>query len=226
MAKSISLNRLFFYGFCIGLVFVLGYGFNARNKMLPIKARAAMKNAHQIQEALVAYATSHDGSFPSKKPDGSPCVTANDAFRELFRSGLFDNEDVFYVQGSLWHPQDGDKKPDGDIGTAEDGYLQAVSKGENHWAYTAGVSHDRDASTIPLIMDGFTDVIGEWSADPKKRGGLWQGKYAITARLGGNAKVNTLDANLHVIDKIDGKDQNILDLIPRERRVKLLNPDG
>ena len=166
-----------------------------------------MKSAYQIHQALLAYSTMHDGNFPTAEH------TSNEAFRELFKAGLLDDEKLFYVKGSAWHGKA--NGPDGEIGDATDGFAEALGPGENHWAYTSGLNAEKSNSAIPLVMDGFTDVIGTWCDDPNARGGVWKGKYQIIVRVGGNAKVND-----------DMKEsQAILDRIKTVPGAKLLNPD-
>ena len=175
--------------------------------MAEIEGKNAMRAAYQIQQALFGYSTMHDGDFPTAEH------TSNEAFRELFKVGLLDDERLFFVKGSAWHGEA--TAPDRKIGDAADGFAEALGPGENHYAYTSGLSAETSDSALPLVMDGFTDVIGTWCDDPKARGGVWRGKYQIIVRVGGNAKVN------------DGakEGQSILDRIKSVPGAKLLNPD-
>lgn len=173
--------------------------------MLEMKAKSAMKQAYQIHQALFAYAQGSDQVFPNEAPGGGTITASNDAYRQLFVKGLIDDEKLFYVQGCAYH---GDKKTDGDIGTAESNFEKAVGPGENHWGYVKGLASDRDDSTLPIVMDG-GETPGKWSRDPKAKGGVWKGRFAITVRIGGNAKVNDLDSTLTVKDKKDGTEVDI-----------------
>ena len=187
-----------------GGIFLKPWVVRGRDEM---RAKAAMKSTYQIHQTLFAYSTMHDGNFPTAEH------TSNEAFRELFKAGLVDDERLFFVKGSAWHGET--TAPDGKIGDAADGFAAALGPGENHWAYTSGLNAETSDSTLPLIMDGFTDVVGTWCDDPKARGGIRSGKYQIIIRVGGNAKVN------------DGakEGQSILDRIKSVPGAKLLNPD-
>ncbi len=174
--------------------------------LLEAKAKSTMRNAYQIHTALFAYSQNHDQEFPSTRPDGGEVDSANDAYRQLFVAGLVDDEKIFHVQGCEWS----NKKPDGDIGSPEDNYSKAIEGGENHWGYVTKLTSDRDDSKLPIIMDGGTESqAGKWTREPKEKGGVWKGKYAIAVRIGGNAKVYELDNTLTVKDKKDGQDVDI-----------------
>ena len=122
-----------------------------------------------------------------------------------------DDEKLFFVKGSAWHGKT--NGPDGKIGDAADGFAEAVGPGENHWAYTSELNGN--TSELPLVMDGFTDVIGTWCDDPQARGGVWMGKYQIIVHVGGHAKIYD-----------DMKEsQALLVLVKTVPGAKLLNPD-
>ena len=167
-----------------------------------------MRSAYTIGQALHAYSKMHDGNFPVAEH------TSNEAFRELFKVGLVeDDEKLFFVKGSAWHGEA--RSPDGDIGNATDGFAKALGPGENHWAYTSGLNAEKSDPALPLVMDGFTDVISTWCDDPQARGGVWRGKYQIIVRVAGNAKIH---------DDVK-ESQAILDLVKTVPGAKLLNPD-
>jgi hypothetical protein len=185
--------------------------------LLEMKAKSAMRQAYQIHQGLFAYASAHDQKLPVASNN------SNEAFRELFREGLLDDEKLFFIQRSAWHGTL--TKPDGEIGTTENGFAEALGPGENHFAYTTGLTSDASDSTTPLVMDGFTDTVGRWSDDPKERGGVWKGKYQVIVRLGGSARVHTPNDQGQVTDKRDGVEQNVLDLIKLTPGARLLNPE-
>ncbi len=173
--------------------------------MVDMKGKAALKQAYQIHQALYAYATGNDQSFPNEDPTGTAIEDANTAYRQLFVKDLIDNEGVFFVKGCAWHGRK--SGPDGNRGTPADNFAEALAAGENHWGYVTGLTTDRDDTNTPLMMDGGIDGSpGVWSRDPKVPGGCWKGKFAITARTGGSVKVNDLvGADLVVKDKKDGQ---------------------
>ncbi len=195
--------------------------------MLEMKAKAASKSAYQIHQALFAYASSHDQLFPNTTPDGGEFNEANTAYRQLFVSGLIDDEKLFFVQGSAWHGKLA--KPDGDIGALADNFSQALMAGENHWGYVRGLSSDSSDSTLPIVMDGGMDgTPGRYSPDVKQRGGTWKGRFAITVRIGGNAKVNDISTSADgtVKDKRGGLDVDIFSAAYGTNTADLLNPLG
>lgn len=193
--------------------------------MLEMKAKSAMRQAYQIHQALFAYASSSDQVFPSSTSDGGDITDANTAYRQLFVKGLMDDEKLFYIQGSAWH---GTKKPDGDMGTADDGYSQALTAGENAWGYVSGLASDRDDSTLPIVFDGGVDgTPGKWAKDPKDKGGVWKGRFGITVRIGGQAKVNDLNpSELVVKDKKNGSDVDIFSDAYGTNTANLHNPQS
>jgi hypothetical protein len=182
--------------------------------ILRMKAKAAVRTAYSLHQAWFAYATNHDDAFPTAQHD------SNEAMRELFRGGLVDDEKLFWIQGCAWCSPN--SRPDGKIGDEANGFAEAVSAGENHWACTAGLTtkHDR---LIPLIMDGFTEQVGQWCDDPKKKGGVWNGRYAIIVRIGGSARVYDLppamDLSIH-----DGPVQTLQQQVDHVPGARLLNP--
>lgn len=184
---------------------------------LGMEVKEAFKAAWSIHQALFAFVSSHDQHFPTGEHN------SNEAYRELFKADLIDDERRFFVQGCPWHG--GLSSTDGIIGDHSNGFAQALGPGENHFAYTSGLTSDCDDANIPIVMDGFTDQLGTWGSDPKIHGGIWKGRYAITVRIAGNAKVNDLDANGHIVEVLNGKRQDLFDLLKSVPSAKLLNPD-
>jgi prepilin-type N-terminal cleavage/methylation domain-containing protein len=192
--------------------------------MLEMKAKSAMRSAYQIHQALFAYASNHDQVFPNQTADGGDFSDSNTAYRQLFVAGLMDDEKLFFVQGSAWHGKM--TKADGDLGTADDGFSQALSAGENHWGYVSGLASDRDDSTLPIVMDGGVDGSpGKYSKEPKDKGGVWKGRYAIAVRIGGAAKVYELNpSELTIKDKKSGSEVDIFSDAYGTNTANLLNP--
>ena len=51
------------------------------------------------------------------------------------------------------------------------------------------------ARNAPFIADGFVDgKPGTYTDDPKKKGGVWKGKWAIVAFMDGSARAEPLSA--------------------------------
>jgi type II secretory pathway pseudopilin PulG len=126
------------------------------------QAKAMLKQAYEIHQALYAYANGNDGVFPIGEE------WSNNAYRKLFIAGVLDDERIFFVPGSATCSG---SKPDGELGTSANGYASAVAAGENHWAYATGLSSDRDDSSQPLVVD--------------------PGELRLQIRLGGSMKVGT-----------------------------------
>ncbi len=205
----------------LGFVLLLALGSVAyhwyHRTVLEMKAKTAAKAAYAIHQCWFAYASSHDDNFPTAQHD------SNEAMRELFRGGLVDDEKPFWVSGSAWCGPGA--KPDGIIGDVANRFAQALSAGENHWACTAGLNTKLDA-TIPLIMDGFTETVGQWCDDPKRKGGVWEGRYAVVVRMGGNAQVISLppEMSLNMPEYSDGSGPTLREQVDRVPGARLLNP--
>jgi prepilin-type N-terminal cleavage/methylation domain-containing protein len=138
-----------------------------------------------IYKALMLYANDNDGSFPAA--DNS----SNEGFRLLFPDYV-QEEKPFYVPGSAWHDGAKGKKPDGDIGSKPD-YAQALERGENHWAYIGGLNSS-SSSQLPIIADGFTESVGQYTDVSNKKGGVWKGTKCIVVYCGGSATTEKLNA--------------------------------
>ena len=87
-----------------------------------MRAKVAMKQAYQINQALYAYAQGHDGAFPDGK-------SSNKAFRKLFQEGLLDDEKLFFIKAR----NGGGKPPDGVIGTQASASVSTLSIPTNNY---------------------------------------------------------------------------------------------
>jgi prepilin-type N-terminal cleavage/methylation domain-containing protein len=194
--------------------------------MLNMKSGAAMsKQAAQIYTGLVAYAATHEQSFPSEVPGGGQPNTSNDVLRTLFAQDIVDDEKVFFVNGSAWHGTL--KGPDQDIGTPTDNYSRALDAKENHWAYVNNLTQDRSPSIVPILMDGGVQGgPGRWTDNVDEPGGCWKGKKAIVIRVGGSAKVHDLDGTFTVKEKRGGNEMDIFSQDFGTKQENLLNPNG
>lgn len=110
---------------------------------LPLKLNAdeielIMKQLYQIYQACSAYAQTNDQVFPDGK-------SSNEAFRELFIKGLVDDERLFFIHKDGFKRK---RRPDGDIGTAQNQYKKALEAGECDFYYIRGQAKDRDDSNI------------------------------------------------------------------------------
>jgi hypothetical protein len=144
---------------------------------------AASSTARGIHMALLNYAADHNGEFPTAT------TNSNEAYRKLI-PGYLDNEKPFFVWGCAWHKPKDMKQPE-NVGEPPD-YGQALERGENHWAYVSG--HGKDSSSaLPIIADGFSEVVGVYTDNPTKKGGVWRGDKAIVVYVDGSVKTEPLD---------------------------------
>ena len=166
--------------------------------------------------ALQEYAIDNDGRFPEGQ-------NANEAYRKLF-DRKFQDERIFFIPGSAWHEPlpEGQERPDNDVGQPP-GYVQGLERGENHWAYQSGLNNGSKGN-LPVVMDGFTEEIGIYSDDPKKRGGVWEGEAAIVVRVDGSGKMEKVDGDGRVMEKKDGNGVSIFSKDYGSDPAQLLNP--
>lgn len=140
--------------------------------LLNAKQTQALSNARQIGIALRMYASDSDGQYPSQQSSPDESINnSNDAFRQLFINGYLETEAVFAVAGSKAGP-----KADNRVDTP----AQVLARGENHWAYIAGLNSSSNGSW-PLIVD-HTDGSGFYSDKDSDRGGTWRGRKGLVIR--------------------------------------------
>ena len=196
-------------------------GFASYGKIMPgIKAKSQAKTGREIYNFLQVYANDSDQLFPVGGQ------YSNEAFRELYKKRLLDNENAFYVAGDPWHAQapGGIKRPDNDIGTEPD-YTQALQQGECAWAYVTG--HDTASqSTLPIMANAFSEAIGTYSKDKSKKGGLYEGKKAVWVNVAGAANAVDLKEDLKILDRKGGRDVPVFENDWGTTTENVLNPEG
>ena len=143
----------------------------------------ASSNCREILISLKAYTGDHDG----RHPDGN---TSNEAFRELFKAGLLEDERAFTGASSPF-------EPDNNIGDPPN-YEEALVPGENHWAMTRGLK-ESDSGNTPLVFEN--PVRAEWPprwnmdvAGQRKEGRAWKTGKIIIGRNDGSVAVEQLNA--------------------------------
>jgi prepilin-type N-terminal cleavage/methylation domain-containing protein len=169
--------------------------------MMTGQMTAASQNARQIGLALRMYANDNDGAYPNTTNSyGDPIATANDAFRSLIPTYV-DNEQIFTVARSV----DG-KKADNKI----DPKAEILKKGENHFAYIAGLSSSTN-SLWPLVVDS-TDGNGLYTNVETSFGGTWKGTKSIVVHVDGSAAMVPLmgPATQRYIPRSDDTTKNAL----------------
>ena len=167
---------------------------------------AAISQASQISLGLIEFAIDYDGLFPSAGDD------SNSAYRQLF-SEKFTDERLFYVPGSGWHdslPANA-TGPDGEIGVPPD-YLEALTQGENHWAYVNGLNNGSKGN-LPIIVDGFTKTAGVYSLNPGEKGCVVHGDGVVIVRVDGSAKISAVSQDGKVYERRkNGQDVDVFSI--------------
>lgn len=196
-------------------VFVGALGFLLLSLVLPtlnvIAPKAnqmkATSNCRQIIMAMKAYAADNAGKYPTGK-------TANEAFRELIRADILQDERIFGCTLSRYIP-------DNDVGEPPD-FAKAVGPGENHWMLVDGLA-DSSLAWYPVVFENAVEATWPpvWDGSPydtvRKRGQTWKsGKIVIglndnsvsVEKLGGkNVRRQTIQPGS------DGK--SIFDWVPK-----------
>lgn len=135
------------------------------------KIAQATAHARQVGLALRMFAQDNDGLYPDGKNDYDEEIrTSNDAFRGLIPAYL-QTEAIFSVASSPVG-----RKADEKISSQS----EILKRGENHWAYIAGLSTSSNAAW-PLIVD-HTDGAGTYTDKELSPGGTWRGAKAIVVR--------------------------------------------
>jgi hypothetical protein len=150
----------------------------------------AMGYCKQIINMCRLYSSDASGTFPDSPDNGVVPKTANEAFRRLFKMGICDYEMVFGCPLSPF-------EPDGNIGTAPD-WVQALQKGENHWALVAGLD-DSSSGLYPLILENPVDdsMPPSWNADAagqKRSGRCWPDGKVLVGFIDGSVMFMPLEA--------------------------------
>lgn len=134
-----------------------------------------VRNSTYIIGALKLWAYDHNGHFPDSKLGKD--ATANAAFRQLFKDGVFYEERRF---GAVCSPF----VPDGKIGTKPD-FIQALEPGENHWMLISGLTNE-SPGYMPVIFENAIDASWppKWKHRffiEKERGRTWRKGTVLVA---------------------------------------------
>jgi prepilin-type N-terminal cleavage/methylation domain-containing protein len=148
---------------------IAGPGLNMALKTARISRATA--DARQVGLALRGYAQDNDGAYP----EGKDITNSNQAFRELFPTYMQVESNFAVASSPVGKSADNKIEPE----------TRALERGENHWAYVAGLN-DTSHALWPLIVD-HTDGSGYYGKDEKKLGGTWGGSKAVVIRCDGGA---------------------------------------
>ena len=154
-----------------------------------------LSNGKQVALSLRQFALDNNGDFPNK-PYGAggsyaaavaPCANSNECLRWLLPTYVR-SEDIFIVPGSAWNVAGADNVLDAVYGT----FVNTLKQGENGYAYISGLN-DTTNPAFPLIADGFSAVIPNYTAAKTVQGGVWGGTKAVVIFCDGSGKVMKID---------------------------------
>jgi hypothetical protein len=168
----------------------------------------AVSNCKQIVLALKQYANENESAYPDGRAD---IHSANQAFRELFKTGILKEENIFGCSNSEF-------LPDNDIGNAPD-FMRALSPGECHWMLVKGQS-DESSGNMPLLFENTLDVswpprwAGSAPEGRRKRGQAWSVCGIIIGRNDGSVQMEKLRGD----GKLDWRSTRGLDTFGKKRK--------
>ena len=184
--------------------------------MINGKIAAATSAARQVGVGLRVFAQDNDGAYPADRDEkGQDISTSNDALRQLVPTYV-DNESVFAVASSPVG-----KRADNDISSPS----SILGRGENHWAYIAGLSTSSN-SAWPILVD-HTNGAGKYTDKETEPGGTWKGTKTIVVRTDNSAQAVKLmgSGQQRYLPRHDKKEKNALDLADyMGEGAKLLEP--
>ena len=214
----VALALIFILGTCFAIYGARSSGTYDLNR---VKAKTTARTAHEIYTLLVTWAEDHDGEFPTAHQ------FSNEAFRELFKAGLVDDEKTFTIAGDAWHKNSvsGDgKRPDNEIGTAPD-FSQALQRGECAFTYVSGLNLASRGS-LPLLTNAFSESLGVYTNDKSRKGGVFKGTKCAYITVGGSAKVGDLSPDFRILEMMNGKATDVFSQEWGTNPEDIKNPEG
>ena len=189
----------------------------------PVRAKASSvaKDGRDVYTVLSAWAADNNGEFPTARQ------FSNEAFRELFKARLVDNEKLFAIKGDVWHknsPTGDGRTPDNEIGTEPD-YSQALMPGECAWAYATGLNEKSDPQ-LPLLANAFTESVGVYTDDKSRKGGLFLGEKCAWVTVTGSAKASELSPDFRLREIKDGQKTDVFSKAWGTNPDDIKNPEG
>jgi hypothetical protein len=197
---------IFIFVFVLGLL-LLSLAIPTFNVVAPkANQMKATSNCRTILMAMKAYAADNAGKYPTGR-------TANEAFRELIRADILQDERVFGCTLSLYIP-------DNNVGEAPD-FAKAVGPGENHWMVVDGLS-DSSPPLTPVVFENALEASWPpvWDGSPyekvRKRGQTWKGSKIVIGLNDNSVSVEKLSgSDLHKQTVQPGPDgKTIFDRVP------------
>jgi prepilin-type N-terminal cleavage/methylation domain-containing protein len=164
--------------------------------MRTAKIARATQDGRQVGLALRGYAHDNDGAYP----DGTDITNSNEAFRELFPAYMQAESNFVVSSSPVGRSADNKIEPE----------TRALGRGENHWAYVAGLN-DTSHALWPLVVD-HTDGSGYYGSNETKPGGTWGGAKAVVIRCDGGAVAIRLEgtSSKRFIPRHDDSKKNAL----------------
>jgi prepilin-type N-terminal cleavage/methylation domain-containing protein len=162
-----------------------------------------LSNGKQVALSLRQFALDNNGDFPNKiyGNGGSyagataPCTNSNECFRWLLPTYVR-SEDIFVVPGSAWNQVGADNTLDATYGTPTSP-IGTLAQGENGYAYISGLN-DTTNPAFPLIADGFSTTIPNYTAAKTVAGGVWGGTKAVVIFCDGSGRVMKVDDTVNL----------------------------
>jgi len=213
----VALTIIFLSVCCIAAVFVHAIRRGSRTGRVGIVASTA-KNLHTM---LAVWAEGNNGEFPTAHQ------FSNEAFRELFKSKLMDDEKPFSIRGDPWHknsPSGDGTGPDNEISTTP-GYAQALMPGECAYAYVSGLALKSDPR-LPFVANAFSETLGVYTDDKSHKGGIFEGEKCAWVTVGGSAKVSELSGDFRLLETKDGKKTDVFSKAWGTNPADIKNPAG
>jgi prepilin-type N-terminal cleavage/methylation domain-containing protein len=181
-----------------------------------------LSNGKQVALALRQFALDNNGDFPNKiygtgvitpgdyASSVSPLIVgskSNDAFRWLLPIYLR-SEQIFLVPGSAWNPNGADDIIDAAYGTV--GAPGTLAAGECGYAYMSALT-DTSESTMPLVADGWSATIPNYSTNKTLQGGVWGGTKAVVIFVDGSGQVMKVNDTVNTAILRPGRAYNLFD---------------
>jgi hypothetical protein len=206
-----------------GLLILAVYTWSKKDEARLISRQTKMvaSTAKGIYNMLSAWAQDNNGAFPTAQQ------YSNEAFRELFKAKLFDDEKAFHIPRDPWLRKadtPGGRGPDNEIGSEPD-FTSALQAGECSYAYVSGLTNQSDPQ-LPLLANGFTESLGVYTDDPSRKGGVFKGLRACWVSVGGSAQVSDLSQGFRVMVKRGGKLVDVFSAEWGTNPDQIKNPQG
>jgi len=160
----------------------------------------ALSNAKQIGLALKLWAGDNGGRFVREGQTYAiggaiPAITNSNIALKALIPTYVQSESIFAVGLSAWTPN----PPDENTSTL----ALTLAGGENHWAYVNNLVETANPR-FPLLADGFTATVGQYTTDQSAIGGVWKGTRAIVIRVDQSGALENTTAGTGTVRTVNG----------------------